>query len=147
MTKNDAMETESKALSKWSRFSRLQGGNSMVGVLVATAIVLLMMVVLFLKTVPGISKSTGPGRKDHLGKTIPGAIKADAQDDVCRSNLHQIRMSIETQEAVDPDGGFPASLKSLHLPLDMLKCPLGGTYKYDPKTGTVHCDHPGHESF
>lgn len=126
---------------------RLTNGNTMVGLLIAAVIVLLLAVVFLKGGIPGFGKPAGPARKDNLGKTIPGAVKADAEDTVCKNNLQQIRLSIQTEQATDPDGGNPPDLKSLHLPAEILKCPLGGQYIYDPKTGTVHCNHPGHENF
>lgn len=141
------MNSKVKNRSRAQVLRRIQGGNSMVGILIAAAIVLVLMVVFLKGGIPGISKSTGPARKDNLGKTLPGAVKADAEDTVCKNNLQQIRLSIQTEEATDPDETPPPDLKSLHLPAEILKCPLGGQYIYDPKTGTVHCNHPGHENF
>ncbi len=127
--------------------STRSGNASLIGLLVAAAIVLLLTVIFLKGGIPGFSKPAGPARKDNLGKTVPGAVKADAEDTVCRNNLQQIRLAIQTQQAMDPDGKFPSSLQDLHLPASMLKCPLGGQYIYDPTTGTVHCNHPGHENF
>lgn len=122
----------------------------MIGVMAAAVILLVLVVVFMFRGVPGLGANGANGtspRKDHLGTTTPGLVKADAEDVVCRNNLEQIRDAIKVQQAMDPDGANPASLNDLHLPAEMLKCPLGGTYAYDPKTGTVHCTHPGHEKF
>jgi hypothetical protein len=86
-------------------------------------------------------------RADGKGVTIPGLVKAEAQDDVCRQQLAQIRSSIQIKEA-DADDKPPESLANLRLPDNMLHCPIGHeAYLYDPQTGTVKCPHPGHGKY
>jgi hypothetical protein len=44
--------------------------------------------------------------------------------------------------------GFPASLQELKLPAEMLVDPIGKEpYTYDPETGVVKCEHPGHKKY
>jgi hypothetical protein len=124
----------------------LQRGSSLLGVMASGAIVLILICVLFFGSkggLFGVAKST---RKDKLGTTVPGAVRYDALDDVCRHNLSQIRMAIEIYQ--DSDGGNPPSLSVLKLPADMLCDPIDHKpYSYDPTTGIVKCTHPGHEKF
>lgn len=89
----------------------------------------------------------GNQRKDQVGETVVGQVKARAEDSVCMNNLGQIRGSIAVAKT-DPDATNPATLQELRLPADMLKCPIDDRpYDYDPTTGTVRCKHLGHEKY
>jgi len=133
------------------------GNASLVGLLVAVAIVM-VLVIIFLKpgsllssSAPGASKTSGVDvvheRKDKVGETIVGRSMAAAKDDVCREQLAGIRQSIEIH--IDPtDDSKPHSLADLQLPKSYCECPIGHEpYVYDPNTGQVHCKHPGHEKY
>ncbi len=85
-------------------------------------------------------KSSGPAK--YTGPVT------QARDTVCRSNLSQLRASIQALSASDPEGRAPQSLVDLGLPAEMQRCPTGGEpYRYDAATGRVQCPHPGHESY
>lgn len=120
---------------------RSRAGHTLVATLAVIAIIAILVVV-FLKGGGAENK-----RKDGVGKTIIGQTKAAAQDDVCRSNLGQVRQSIQIQ--MDPvENTYPSDLKSLKLGDDFTRCPLGKEpYVYDPATGKVHCVHLGHENY
>lgn len=128
-----------------------RSGRGMVGVLVAGALGL--VVVLFFVMggkLPGggsMTGSTPPPREDGKGTTLVGRVAYEAKDEVCKSNLGQVRQSI--QIASDPvEGTFPASLEEARLGADFLKCPIGKEpYLYDPTSGKVSCPHPGHQSY
>ncbi len=115
--------------------------------LVATLIVIVIMAMLAVVLMNG---SLGPGksaRKDGLGTTIPGAAKLAARDDQCRSNLGQLRSAIMIARS-NADDEPPASLDETRIGKDFYQCPIGKeAYVYDPKTGEVHCPHPGHEKY
>ncbi len=113
----------------------------MIATLIVIAIIAILAVV-FLKGGGGMS-----ARKDGIGKTIVGQTKAAAKDDVCRSNLGQLRLAL--QIAQDPvEGTWPATVEGAKIGSDFYSCPLGHEpYVYDPKTGQVHCVHPGHEKY
>lgn len=119
----------------------LRRGQTMIAMLIVIAIIAILAVV-FLKGGGGLNQ-----RKDKIGNTIVGQMKADAKDDVCRSNLQQVRASIQIN--TDPvENTFPARLEDTKLGNDFYSCPLGHEpYVYDPKTGQVHCVHPGHEKY
>jgi prepilin-type N-terminal cleavage/methylation domain-containing protein len=86
------------------------------------------------------------------GTSKPGDVVhtpiSQANSTVCLSNLHQLRQSIDIAKMSDADGKPPSSLDQLHLPAEMLACPVGHEpYQYNPSTGEVHCIHPGHENY
>jgi hypothetical protein len=71
-----------------------------------------------------------------------------AKDDVCISNLHQLRMAIGMIHDQDPDEHWPATLQETRLGSEFYKCHLGKEpYDYNPETGEVKCVHPGHEKY
>jgi hypothetical protein len=67
----------------------------------------------------------------------------------CRSNLETVRSLVAAAKAADQNGRCPASLSDVGgVTESMTKCPLGDEpYIYDPSTGQVHCQHPGHEGY
>lgn len=123
----------------------MRRGNTLIGMLVVVAIIAIMAVA-FLGS-RGNSLSVGESqRADGKGRTVLGAAKAAAQDDVCRSNLQQIRASIQIQTTTDDEK--PASLDALPGMKSVSSCPIGHEpYVYDPATGTVKCPHPGHGKY
>lgn len=92
---------------------------------------------------------TGNQRADQVGHTVVGQSFARAKDDVCMNNLRQIRLAIEVAKSADPDGTLPATLEEVRgLGPDMKACPIDKVaYEYDPATGTVKCNHPGHKKY
>jgi hypothetical protein len=126
-----------------------RSGSAMVGTLITVAIILVLVVV-FMRGGCGGANLMSPGkspRADGKGTTTLGLAEARARDEVCRSNLSQVRQSLQVAEASDSEG-HPASLQDLHLPDQSLHCPIGHeAYTYDPQTGQVHCPHPGHEGY
>ncbi len=121
-------------------------GNSLVGLLAVVLIVAIAVIVIFKGNVFGGGGTDESPRADGKGTTVPGLAKAKAQDEVCRSNLGQIRTAIQMQMMTDETP--PASLEDLRLGSSFLTCPLGGEpFVYDPSRGVVYCPHPGHEKF
>ena len=121
-------------------------GNTLVGTLVVIAIMAILAVAMFKGS--GAFGGKGPtARKDGKGETILGQVQYDAKDTVCRSNLQQLRASLQIAE-MNNDDKPPETLADTHLGKDFYKCPLGGEkYVYDPTTGKVYCPHPGHEKY
>jgi len=119
--------------------------------LVATLIVIAIMCVLAVVLLKGSGAFAGAGanqspRKDGKGTTTVGLVKYAAKDDVCRSNIGQVRMAI--QIATNTDEQHPATIKELKLPAEFSFCPVGKElYVYDQASGTVRCVHPGHEKY
>jgi hypothetical protein len=121
-------------------------GNTLAGMLVTIAIMALLAVVLF-KGSGAFGAKTGPGRKDGRGTTVMGQAELAAKDEVCRSNLMQVREALMIVQSSN-DEKFPDDIKDTKLPPEFYKCPLGKEkYVYDPATGKVYCPHPGHEKY
>jgi len=117
-------------------------GNALVGLLLTVAIIAVLVVVMMY----GGFRPTQSGRPDKKGKTTLGLVKLDAQDDVCRQHLNQIRQSITINTSSDDQ--YPATLDALKLGQENIECPIDHkTYEYDPATGVVKCKHPGHEEY
>lgn len=120
-------------------------GNSLIGLLVAVFIVILASVFFVTggKFLGGESKE----RADGKGKTLIGKSLYAAKDDVCISNLNQVRQGISI--ATDPvENTFPQTIEETRLGTQFYSCPVGKEpYEYDPTTGTVKCTHKGHEKY
>ena len=115
--------------------------------LVASLIVLVIIAILAVVVFNGSMGAGKSNRKDGLGTTIPGRVKAAARDDVCISNLNQVRLAIQIERS-SADDAPPASLNDLRLSEEYRKCSIGKElYEYNPETGEVKCPHPGHEKY
>ena len=127
-----------------NRFSK---ANTLVAMLATTAIILVLVVVLFKgSNAFGLQTKASP-RADGKGTTVLGQVRYDAKDTVCRSNISQVRLAISVYETANDDHP-PDNLQELKIGNDFYSCPLGHEpYQYDPSTGTVHCVHPGHEKY
>lgn len=116
----------------------------------ATLIVIAIMGILAVALLKpwAVGGTAKPARADGKGNTVPGLVKLSAEDDVCRSNLGQVRLAIQVAQSSGEDAA-PQSLSELPgLPKSFLSCPLSKEpYAYDPSTGTVRCVHPGHEKY
>lgn len=118
-----------------------QRGFTLIATLITVAIICVLMVVM-------MQGYGGPvsNRADGMGKTIPGAAKLTAEDEVCKNNLGQVRQGLAIAN-LGADG-HPESIQDAHIGEQFYSCPVGHEpYQYNPKTGEVHCVHPGHESF
>ncbi len=114
--------------------------------LVVGAIILVLVIVLFKGTALFGGKPLPP-RKDHLGTTVLGQARYAAKDDVCRSNLGQLRQAIQVYETTNEDHP-PTQMSDTKIGSEFYECPIGHEkYQYDPNTGQVHCVHPGHENY
>ncbi len=118
-------------------------GFGLVEILVVLAILAALAGVMYVGLGMGKGGST---RKDGKGQTIIGASMYKAKDEVCKSNLGQVRASIQIRHTTDDE--YPASLEDTRLGKDFYSCPIGKEpYVYDPQEGTVKCPHPGHEDY
>lgn len=99
----------------------------------------------------GYSLTTEPAQ------SLPGKVLQKSMEPECRSNLQQIRIYINDYKNDNGGDGeddnasssaYPPSLASIPgLPAKILRCPVSHRdYQYDPQTGRVWCDFPGHEN-
>jgi hypothetical protein len=137
-----------------------RGSWSLIGLLVVAVLIGIAIYI----TLGSYLKSSHPGRGVATGVAgiAPGDDLSDvgpaegqtpigvAKDVQCREALDQMRKAIEMHKAQFGEGP-PANLEALTaqgIPREWLVCPVGKEpYKYDPQTGRVWCQHPGHEKF
>ena len=127
---------------------KLQRGQTLVASLVVIAIIAILAAVV-MKGSGAFSGAKSP-RADGRGTTVPGLVKAKAEDTVCRSNLGQLRMSLSIVHDTGGDEAWPQTLEETRLGAQFYTCPMGKgkePYTYNPQTGEVHCIHPGHEKY
>jgi type II secretory pathway pseudopilin PulG len=122
-------------------------GFTMISTLITVAIICILMVVM-MQGYSGVAGGQGkPTRKDGRGTTTMGGAIVTAQDQVCKSNLQQVRQAIEAAKLSGSDE-LPPDIKSAGIGESFYSCPLGNeAYKYDSMTGRVQCVHPGHERY
>lgn len=123
-----------------------RAGQTLAATLIVVAIIAILAAVYFL---PMGGKST---RADGKGTTTVGASMYKAKDNVCKSNLGQVRQLIyvQTQTNGDDQPEMPASLDQVAgISPSFQVCPVGGErYEYRPDTERkVECPHPGHEKY
>lgn len=116
---------------------------SLVEILVVLAIIGILAVAMTGGLGGGVSN-----RADGKGKTVMGSAMMRAKDEVCRSNLNQVRQMVYVQSTGGEDG-YPSDMNGIRqLPKEFHGCPIGKEpYTYDSTTGEVHCVHPGHEKY
>ena len=129
------------------RDAHKERANTLIGMLVVVAIIAIMAAV-FIGGGQGSALGVGESKRaDGKGRTVLGAAKAAAQDDVCRSNLSQVRASLQIATAT-ADEAPPQSLSELPNVASVSKCGVGKEpFVYDPATATVKCPHPGHGKY
>ncbi|HVL39864.1 MAG TPA: prepilin-type N-terminal cleavage/methylation domain-containing protein [Fimbriimonadaceae bacterium] len=118
-------------------------GFTLISTLVTIALILVLVVVY---TTGGFGGRSGSTRADGKGTTVPGAARMKAFDTQCKSNLGQVRQSLQLAATLDEP--YPATLQETRLGDGFYHCPIGKEpYQYDPSTGRVACPHPGHEKY
>ena len=121
-------------------------GRSLVGVLVSVAIVILLTIVFTVGSGSILGKKP-EARPDGKGETVIGRSMYAAKDEVCRSNIGQVRQSMQIQTAT-VENTYPELIQDTKLGSDFYKCPVPREpYDYDKTKGTVPCVHPGHEKY
>lgn len=127
---------------------KIQSGQTLAASLVVIAIIAVLAVVVLKGS--GAFSNQGSPRADGRGTTVPGLVKAKAEDTVCKSNLAQVRMSLGITHDTGGDETWPQSLEETKLGKQFYSCPMTKgqePYSYDPQTGTVKCVHPGHGKY
>lgn len=126
-----------------------RGNWSLIGMLVAVAIICVVAAMMFnggnLSTV---KKDSPLLDKSSKKQTVYGKALDTAKGEDCRQRLNQVRTAIENQNASSTTEGNPKSLSEIDLAPGYLRCPVSNQpYVYDPATGRVHCPYPGHANF
>lgn len=116
-------------------------GQTLIATMVVLVIICILAAVYFVGTGGG-----GSTRADGKAQTVIGGAIYAAKDEVCRSNLGQVRSSLQITWTTDDR--YPGNLQETRLPPEFYKCPVGGEpYEYEPQTGLVKCVHPGHGKY
>lgn len=127
----------------------IRRGHTLIATVICVFILLLLAMVLMTGGLGGtLQQNTGTQpRKDKLGKTVPSLVRAKAVDEVCKSNLRQVRQGLQLARISSADEP-PSSLSETKLGASFYSCPLGHEpYEYSQAEGTVKCVHPGHEKY
>ena len=127
-----------------------RGSWTLIGLVVVAAIIMVWAVYYYVgsggtATVKSDSKllTTKSSKKTTVGKAID-----TGKAEVCRQQLNQIRLGIQTYKTAGDVEGNPASLKDLDLGVSSsyFQCPVtNDLYSYDPASGQVSC--PIHATF
>lgn len=91
-------------------------------------------------------EATENKRADQVGETVVGQALARGKDADVMSDLATVRQAVELYQATND--AYPPSLDVLGLPQESLVNRIDGRpFLYDPATGRVWTDHPGHEKY
>ncbi|MBC8063766.1 MAG: prepilin-type N-terminal cleavage/methylation domain-containing protein [Chlorobia bacterium] len=127
---------------------KIQSGQTLAASLVVIAIIAVLAVVMMKGS--GAFSSQGSPRADGRGTTVPGLVKAKAEDTVCKNYLGQLRLSLQMSHDTGSDEVWPQTLEETRLGSQFYSCPMGKgkePYSYDAQTGRVKCVHPGHGKY
>ncbi|MCE5313592.1 MAG: hypothetical protein ABFD49_02330 [Armatimonadota bacterium] len=126
-----------------------RGNWSLIGLLAAVVIVCLAAAWMFTgNKMSSVDKGSKLLDQSSTKKTVYGKAMDTAKGEDCRQRLNQVRMAIQSRKAMGETEGNPKSLSEVDLPAGYLNCPVSNQpYVYDPATGDVHCQYPGHSSY
>jgi hypothetical protein len=142
-------------MANLNRLRNKQGFWTLIGILLAAAIIVVLVVVMF-----GPNSKIGPeGRlkqaseesgldvQTQPGQSMVGAVRDTGKEPVCRNNLQQIRAYLTIEQTQNDQ--YPATLEDRKIGSgSILNCPVSNQpYSYDPGSGRVQCTTPGHEGF
>ena len=120
----------------------MRRGQTMVASLVVIAIILIC-VVIYLK---GTGDTKPIAKADGRGQTTLGNARATAQDEVCKSNLSQVRQLLQVAKATDEETKY-ATVAEIPDAASVASCPVGKEPYTIDETGKIKCPHPGHGKF
>lgn len=129
-----------------------RGNWSLIGILAAAVIIGIVIFFMFsggtgTSTVKKDSKLVDQSSQKQTiyGKAIDTGKGVD-----CREHLNQIRSGIQNYKISSPDNANPPTMNDIGLGVaaTYFECPVSHQpYIYDPATGTVRCQYPGHASY
>lgn len=126
-----------------------RGNWTLIGLLVAVAVGLALVVFVFLPRMGTGNQAVKEGLvQPKEGQTVVGASIDKAKETDCNARVRQLRMGIEQYKVSNENP--PPTLQDMRLPVaaDFYACPANGQpYQYDPASGVVRCTTPGHEGF
>ncbi len=120
----------------------MKRGQTLVASLIVIVIILIAAAVIY----GGFAGAKPTPKADGRGKTVLGNARASAQDEVCRSNIAQVRALLETAKAGD-DEFKPKTVAEIPGAAAVSTCPVGHEPYTIDEEGKVHCPHLGHEKF
>lgn len=142
-------------MERFTRLSNESGQWTLIGILLAMAIIVVLVLVLFARDsaispesrLEQAAEESGVEVQVQPGQTGVGAVMDKSKEPICRSNLQQIRLHVQIVQG--QSGQFPPMLDERKVGAgSILACPVSGQqYSYDPATGVVKCATPGHEQF
>ncbi len=124
-----------------TRFDSRAGQATLIGLLVAIAIIMVVVWWVWLRPQGGVEKKP---RFEGEAQTPLGQALQKGKSVECQQYLQQLRSFIQMEK--DSTGEYPAQLDpKWGVPL---KCSVSGQdFGYDPTTGRVWDPTPGHEKF
>lgn len=120
-----------------------QRGQTLVASLVVIAIIAILAVVLLRG---GMSSDARPTKADGRGTTVVGAVKANAEDEVCKSNLNQVRQLLVVAKTSDEEL-VVQSVDQIPGAASVSRCPVGKEPYVISADSQITCPHVGHEKF
>jgi type II secretory pathway pseudopilin PulG len=120
----------------------MKRGQTLVASLIVIAIILICAVI-FMK---GTGDSKPIAKADGRGQTALGNARATAQDEVCKSNLSQVRQLMQVAKASDDEAKF-TNVSDIPGAASVSSCPVGKEPYTIDETGKIKCPHPGHGKF
>lgn len=125
---------------------RTQSGSSLVGTLIAAAIIAFAFVVYFADPFNWMGRQDGAGKAEDQVGTLVGDALDQARGAECQQQLKQLRIKIAEIKASTSE--FPMGIQETSLNGNFYNCPVGSEdYNYDSDAGSVTCVHAGHEKF
>lgn len=124
-----------------TRLQPRSGQGSLIGLLVAVAIIMIVVWFVWLRPQGGVEKKP---RFEGEAQTPLGQALQKGSSVECIEYLRQLRMMVQMEK--DSSGEWPAALDpKWGVPL---KCAVSGQpFGYDPQTGRVWDPTPGHEKY
>lgn len=114
------------------------------GLVLVEILLVIVIIGLLIGGYYGLARNKDQSTSNNAAASIPARSIEKAKMVECANNLRQLRQLIEME--VMETGEYPRHFNPGEQG-SIGRCPVTGKpYVYDPKTGTIHCTTPGHES-